>query len=314
MKRDELIRNILAAGLDSGLAGKALDARFTLAKLRTATKKDLEPHFNQIEIDRIRDRLQRKPIDEDVIRQLVEKCDWSCCVCWDLEDRQPIIIHHIEEHAKGGDDTYENLVVLCLSCHGTAHSRWDISQHPLHPKLIRSRKADFEKAIAEFKAGRRAAPGREGDGSDATSQSDVEALKHLADFLSRPAVFRPFRVEGNMMDFLAAMADISKAMNAGILRTREGDDVGRIKKVRRYSNPHWRERLDLVSQQFDSIRSRVEVAIRDKELSVDTTTGSYCFNNAMLADEIDAMRHAVVSLFNSVLRQAGIDSIRGPAQ
>lgn len=73
--------------------------------------------------------------------------------------------------------------------------------------------------------------------------------------------------------FLTAMADISRAMNAGVLKTREGDEIGRMKTVRRYSNPHWRERLDLVNQQFDAIRTRVQMAIRDKELSVDPTGG-----------------------------------------
>jgi hypothetical protein len=312
MKNETLIQKMLAAGLDSALAEKAFAAGFTLTKLRNATKKALEAHFYQGEVERIRERLQRKPIDEAVIRELVDKCDWSCCVCWKVDERQPIIIHHIEEHSKTADDSYANLVVLCLNCHGKAHSRWEISRHPVDAVFIKSRKAEFEKAIAEFKAGSRAAPGREGDRSDPASHTDVEALRRLADFLSRPAVFKRFDNEGNMMEFLTAMADISRAMNTGILKTRDGDELGRTKHVRNFSNPQWRERLDLVNQQFDAIRTRVQLAIRGGELDVNPQTGWYCFHNRHLPLEIDAVRRAAAMLFNTILHQAGIEPIRAP--
>jgi hypothetical protein len=41
MSRDPLV-NIVAAGLDTGTAQKALDAGWNLTKLRAATKKELE--------------------------------------------------------------------------------------------------------------------------------------------------------------------------------------------------------------------------------------------------------------------------------
>lgn len=245
MQRDALIQNMLAAGLDSAVAEKAVKAGFTLTKLRGAAKKDLKTHFYPGEIDQISQRLQRKPIDDAVVLELVEKCDWSCCMCWDLDERNPIIIHHIVEHSKTADDSYPNLAVLCLNHHATAHTTSQISQPVLPPDMIRTRKAAFELAIVEFKAGKRAAPGREGDGSDPASQSDVEALRRISGFLSRPAVSRRFQAEGNMQDFLTAMADVMRTLNAGVMKTREGDDLGRTKTVRQFSNPNWREKMGL---------------------------------------------------------------------
>ncbi len=205
MKRDKLLINLLATGLDSDLSAKALDSGYNLTKLRNASKTDLEKTFSSYEIGRIQEALQRSPIDKDIVGKLIAHCDWACCLCWNLDERQPVIIHHIEEHAKGGSDKYENLVVLCLNHHGMAHSKWDISRHPTPPDLVRQRKREFEKAIKTFKAGKRAAPGREGNGADSNSLSDVQALKDIAQFFDRPAFSRPFKVEGNMRDFLGAI-------------------------------------------------------------------------------------------------------------
>jgi hypothetical protein len=69
-----------------------------------------------------------------------------------------VIIHHIEEHSKTHDDSYDNLVILCLNDHAVTHSKWEIYQHPLPPELIRSKKKEWVKALSDFKAGRRPAP------------------------------------------------------------------------------------------------------------------------------------------------------------
>lgn len=82
-------------------------------------------------------------------------------MCWNFRKESPIIIHHIEEHAKTHDDSYENLALLCLEHHAIAHSKWLISQHPCPPDLIRSRKAQWIRAVADFKSGLRPAPGTE---------------------------------------------------------------------------------------------------------------------------------------------------------
>jgi hypothetical protein len=311
MKRDKAIQNMLGAGLRSDVAEKAFDAGYTLTKLRHGSKALLTQVLGSWYADEIYNTLSRKPIAGEIVEQLVERCDWSCCICWKIDERNPIILHHIEEHAKGGGDTYENLVVLCLNHHAEAHSRWDISQHPVSKELIHTRKREFEEAIALFKRGERAAPGREGDGSDLQSQSDLEVLRQLADFLDRPAVSRPFEIEGNIQDFLVAMSDVIRALNTGVLRTREGDEIGRTRGVRTFSNPHWQEQLAIVRDQFDITRARVETAIRRGELVV-REDGFYFFNNRDIPHEIDAMRRAAISILNGILAEAHLAPVRPP--
>jgi len=219
MKREKLVINMVSAGLRSDLAEKAVDAGFNLTQLRQANKTTLVSVFGRWVADEVQRELQRAPIPDDVVQQLVDRCDWACCVCWSIE-RQPVILHHIQEHARGGGDAYENLVVLCSRHHEVAHSRWEMSRHPTPPDFLRERKRAFEDAITAFKAGMRAAPGREGSTTDPQGHSDVEALRRIGQFLDRPAVLRPFSIEGNMRDFLVAMSDIVRALNTGLMQTR----------------------------------------------------------------------------------------------
>jgi len=156
-RNKKLLLNLLGVGLDSGLAQKVLAAGFTLTKLRQVAKKELAQHFDGREIELIWEVVKRKRIPPDTVQRLVEECDWKCCECWDYRKQSPVIIHHIEEHSRTHDDSYDNLVILCLNDHAVAHSKWEISQHPLPPELIRSKKREWVEALADFKAGRRPA-------------------------------------------------------------------------------------------------------------------------------------------------------------
>jgi hypothetical protein len=60
---------------------------------------------------------QRKPIKDSIKLLVRQKCGFGCIVCGD-----PIVeYHHITEHAKGGDDTVENLALLCPTHHSEHH-------------------------------------------------------------------------------------------------------------------------------------------------------------------------------------------------
>jgi hypothetical protein len=311
MRRDKAIANMLGAGLDSDLAEHAVNAGYSLTDLRNATLSALQQTLGSWRANKIRETLARTPIDGAVVLELIERCDWSCCVCWNIDDRSPVILHHLEEHARGGDDTYGNLVVLCLNHHALAHSRWDISRHPTPTGFLRERKENFEAAVAAFKRGERPAPGREGTSTHPAGQLDVEALRQIAQFLDRPAVFRPFEQEGNMHDFLAAMEEVIKALNTGYLQTREGDGFRRTQAIREFSNPEWQEKLLLVRDQLDITRARVETAIRKGDLLVHPD-GFYVFRNRQLPEEIDSMRRTAVLILNGVLSEAGIPPVKPP--
>jgi len=312
MRRDLVISNMLGAGLDSRIAEKAADAKLTLTDLRHKPAKELRTHFADHEVKAIVDSVKRKPFEDAVVLELIDKCDWACCLCWNLDNRVPIIIHHMREHSISADDSYDNLVVLCLNHHAIAHSKWEISQAPATPEYIRNRKKEFEIAIAAFKEGKRAAPGREGDGSTPETQSDVQSLKRIGEFMNRPAMFRRMEQEGNMRDFQAEMTNVIRALSIGKLETRQGDRLGEVKPILSFSNPQWRDRLVLLRNEIDNLRMRLEIAIRDGDLHISPAGDFYCFNNRDLPHEIDDMKRASAALLNSVLIQAGLPEIRGP--
>ena len=131
-------------------------------------------------------------------------------------------------------------------------------------------------------------------------------LRRIAEFLDRPAMFRPFHVEGNMHDFLAGMKNVIRALNIGRLGTRDGDDLGSIKPLRQFSNQMERK-TPACRDQFETLRTRLEVAIRDGELEIHNEGSHYCFNNPDLPYEVDAMRRTAASILNHLLVQAGID-------
>jgi hypothetical protein len=155
------IANLLAAGFSSDLAGKVVTSGYTLSRLKTVPRQELSRKFSSLEVNFIWEAVKRAPISEETVQRLVEECDWKCCICWDFRKESPVIIHHIEEHSKTRDDSYENLVILCLEHHAQAHSKWEISRSPCPPELIRQRKKEWIAALVDYKAGRRPAPGYE---------------------------------------------------------------------------------------------------------------------------------------------------------
>jgi hypothetical protein len=309
MKDHDKLINLIAVGLDSKLAEKIVSKGYTLSKLKSASKTDLSKNFESWEISPIIEATKRKPISSDTINRLVKESDWKCCICWDISKETPLVIHHIIEHSKTQDDSYKNLVLLCLDHHALAHSTWQISRHPLPPELLKHRKEEWIKAVANFKKGLRPPPGKESELPTAFNQSDKEALEHFRTFIDRPAMHQPFKMEGNMSDFLTAITDIIRALNTGILKTREGDEIGRTKPHSVLSNPNWRQKLDIITSRFEELRTRFEIAVRDGELIL-RPDGFYCFNNTNLPNEIDAMRESIILLFNKLLQEAGLQPIR----
>jgi tetratricopeptide (TPR) repeat protein len=162
MTRAEKIRvRLLAAGLSSDVSVKAVDQGFTLSKLRRATAAELSGHFSDEEIAFIKERLQRSKIAAPVVFRLLDESNGQCCICWNFSSDAPIIFHHIEEHSKSADDSYDNLAVLCLNHHGLAHTRSGLARLALPPEIIHERKRRWIEAVAAHRKGERVAPGSE---------------------------------------------------------------------------------------------------------------------------------------------------------
>jgi len=77
--------------------------------------------------DRIAEPHDRK-IPFDIQRALYERARNTCQLCgwnrdrWTRADPRILELHHVTEHAEGGRNVPENLVVLCSKCHDDLHS------------------------------------------------------------------------------------------------------------------------------------------------------------------------------------------------
>jgi HNH endonuclease len=63
---------------------------------------------------------------DDIAPELAAKmmvlCGRHCCLCRRFRPTK-LQVHHIREHAQGGTDDEDNLIVICLSCHTDVHSK-----------------------------------------------------------------------------------------------------------------------------------------------------------------------------------------------
>jgi 5-methylcytosine-specific restriction endonuclease McrA len=50
--------------------------------------------------------------------RVLERDGWRCQHCGSMEDLQ---VHHIQWRSRQGNDTEENLMTLCWSCHSSHH-------------------------------------------------------------------------------------------------------------------------------------------------------------------------------------------------
>jgi 5-methylcytosine-specific restriction endonuclease McrA len=68
-----------------------------------------------------RPRLRLDPLSYRVLREEVLRRDgWHCQRCGSMTD---LHVHHIRQRSLLGDDTEENLITLCASCHLQLHRK-----------------------------------------------------------------------------------------------------------------------------------------------------------------------------------------------
>lgn len=145
------IQPFIALGFSEEFSKKIIEKGFTRSKLRKSTKKELLQFFNAQETQVIQEKIKRKPIPKAVISKLIEDSDWKCCVCWDISKYQDVVIHHIIPYYKTQDNSFDNVVVLCLKHHGVAHYKGDLGQPPLPPELLKQKKKEWTAYVTQFK-------------------------------------------------------------------------------------------------------------------------------------------------------------------
>jgi hypothetical protein len=66
-------------------------------------------------------------IPDDLRGKVLRRDAYRCCECgwshdeWNPSDPRFLELHHIKHHAKGGENTAENLKILCTICHDKLH-------------------------------------------------------------------------------------------------------------------------------------------------------------------------------------------------
>ena len=69
--------------------------------------------------------LRLDPVSYESLRQQILRRDgWRCQLCAAIANLE---VHHQQFRSHAGDDSDENLITLCASCHEEMHSQsWDV--------------------------------------------------------------------------------------------------------------------------------------------------------------------------------------------
>jgi hypothetical protein len=93
--------------------------------------------------------------------------------------------------------------------------------------------------------------------------SDQEVLGIMAAVFDRPAFRTPFHQESSLPAFLKAIEDTISALNTGVWRTRDGDEVRRIPSLHTLRDPALRAGVSRTVQAADRLRRVFMERVRD---------------------------------------------------
>lgn len=67
-------------------------------------------------------RLRLDPVSYDLRQQVLRRDGWRCQLCAAMANLE---VHHQRFRSHSGDDSEENLITVCASCHEEMHSQRD---------------------------------------------------------------------------------------------------------------------------------------------------------------------------------------------
>lgn len=125
----------------------------------------------------------------------------------------------------------------------------------------------------------------------------------MAAVFDRPAFRTPFQQESSLPAFQQAIEDTIGALNTGVWRTREGDEIRRIPSIHHLQDQHTQAVLATVVRQVDHLRrifvTRLkEGTIRHCECG-QRDSPTYMLTDHV-ADELDEARRKILTTFRSV--------------
>lgn len=148
------LSKLLQYGVSQDLGRRAVDAGLTVTKIRASSQKDIVAKgFTAQEAKALKAAIVRKPIDERVLSSLLDRSNYLCNCCKG-EKGSSFIVHHIEEYSISQDNSYDNLIVLCPTCHDLAHRSDTQLTMSISPQELRYSKANWEVEVERRNAER----------------------------------------------------------------------------------------------------------------------------------------------------------------
>ena len=66
-------------------------------------------------------------VDAKLAEQMLVSCGRRCCICRRFEPLH-LQVHHIRPRSAGGEDSLDNLIVVCLTCHSDIHTQTQLTR------------------------------------------------------------------------------------------------------------------------------------------------------------------------------------------
>jgi len=133
--------------------------------------------------------------------------------------------------------------------------------------------------------------------------ADADALQLMAAVFDRPAFRTPFQQESSLPAFQQAIEDTIGALNTGVWRTREGEEIRRIPSIHHLQDQRTQVVLAKVVLQIDELRRIFVTRLKEGEIRHCGCGQPICPTYMLthrVADELDDARRKILTTFQSV--------------
>lgn len=139
---------LISYGVPTDLAKSVSALNLTVNVIRATSRAELVDKYRLKDETAkfLKDAVQRQPIPGDRLHALLSNSNFTCCVCHGTKS-DAYLVHHITAYSSKQSNAYENLAVLCPTCHDKAHHRAVLSRS-LSESDIRRSKQLWEETVA----------------------------------------------------------------------------------------------------------------------------------------------------------------------
>jgi energy-coupling factor transporter ATP-binding protein EcfA2 len=114
---------LLGLGFATDLIEKIRRLNYTVDALRSASKAKLKQDFTSGETNLIKAKIERAPVPEVVIEEVLKKSKGCCSYCNDGDFSQPYQLHHVRLYSLTQDNSEKNLLLVCPTHHVVIHDQ-----------------------------------------------------------------------------------------------------------------------------------------------------------------------------------------------